>query len=87
MGCHPFKIQSSDGKTLSSGFACTRGRRIKKCSVKGCKLPATQLCDFRVHRNHICDRPLCSDHAIKRSEKIDFCPEHHAESKLVGGTL
>jgi len=79
-------IVGSNGKALA--IACSRNR-VAACSVPECRRPHTKLCDFPIAGKAslgvpagTCDAKLCDAHATSQAEGVDFCPAHHARSKL-----
>jgi hypothetical protein len=79
MPCH--HIETPTGTIL----ACSRGGN-RKCSV--CGRHARYLCDFPVTVDiegqpcrTTCDKPLCSEHARRRSGGKDWCYDHPLPEK------
>lgn len=69
MTCHAFRLP--DG---TSGFVCTRGKRVAKCFY--CNAAHTRLCDFVFVPGTTCSRKLCANHAYGPPGGDDFCPDH-----------
>ena len=77
MGAHV--ITDEHGKPI--GFACFRGRGMKRCEYVNCDKAHTSLCDFPIGRK-TCDMKLCDIHRIKQAKPdTDFCPRHSVEAE------
>lgn len=75
MPCEP--IKGADGRT--TGYACSRGPRTKRCAYAGCKRSAPFLCDYPVTRAGVagtCDRPCCGAHCKRVAPDRDYCQAH-----------
>lgn len=59
-------------------ITCGGRPRRKQCSEFGCWRYEDKLCDFRLANGKTCDRPLCSGHAVKLSDRpgLDYCGPH-----------
>jgi hypothetical protein len=76
MPCIP--IQMPGGATA---IVCTGRRGRRRCSA--CKNAWASLeCDFPTpsRKSGTCDKPLCTDCAIKMGEDLDYCPHHPRET-------
>lgn len=72
MGCDFIKL--GDGTSV---VMCGpgRGSSRKRCTVTGCRAPATHLCDFPLQgaaNGRTCSKSICRGHAMKQIEVTAF---------------